>query len=48
MAASLKEVAEYLRKDGETLSQFSAEWKGLSETDKEQLKEGIGNGSLNY
>lgn len=47
-AASLKDVAAFLRKDGESLTDFSKEWKSLSETDKEQIKEGIGNGTLTY
>lgn len=46
--ATLKQVADFLRKEGESLSQFSAEWKSLSEDDKVQIKEGIGNGSLTY
>lgn len=46
--ATLKQVAEFFRKDGETLSQFADEWKALPDTDKAHLKAGIGDGSLTY
>ena len=46
--ATLKQIAEFFRKDGETLTQFAAEWKALTDADKEQIKDGIGDGSLNY
>jgi len=46
--ATLKQVADYFRGPGETLKAFSEEWKALSDTDKEQLKEGIGNGTFSY
>lgn len=46
--ATLKETAAFLRKENETLTQFSAEWKRLTDEDKEQIKEGIGNGTLTY
>lgn len=31
-----------------TLSAFSKDWKQLSDKDKEQIKEGIGNGTFTY
>jgi len=34
--------------NGYTLSQFNAHWKQLSELDKDQLKQGIGDGTLTY
>ena len=46
--ATLKQIADFFRKEGETLSQFAAEWKALPEEDKAQLREGIGNGTLTY
>lgn len=46
--ATLKQVAEFFRKDGETLSKFADEWKSLTEDDREQIKKGIGDGSLTY
>lgn len=46
--ATLKQVTDYFRKEGQTLKGFTEEWKALSEEDKEQLKEGIGNGTLTY
>ena len=46
--ATLKQVADFFRKDGETLSQFADEWKNLPDADKAQIKAGIGSGSLTY
>ncbi|HJY07982.1 MAG TPA: hypothetical protein VJ323_16810 [Bryobacteraceae bacterium] len=46
--ATLKEVADFFRKEGESLTKFGAEWKMLSDAEKTQLREGIGNGSLTY
>lgn len=46
--ATLKEIATFFRKEGETLSQFAAEWKALPDADKEQIKKGIGDGSFTY
>lgn len=43
--ASLKEIRDYFGLDGK---QMVAEWRKLSETDKTQLKTGIGSGTLNY
>jgi hypothetical protein len=43
--ATLKEIMTAL---GMTPSDFSKEWKKLSDTDKAQLKIGIGNGTLTY
>ncbi len=46
--ATLKAVTEFFRQPGESLKGFTEEWKALSDTDKEQLKQGIGDGTLNY
>lgn len=46
--ATLKEVATFFRKEGESLTAFSKEWQALSDADKAQIREGIGNGSLTY
>lgn len=46
--ASLRDVAAYFRRDGETLSHFSAEWKALTEQDRHDLRAGIGNGTFTY
>lgn len=43
--ATLKQVTEFF---GIPLSQFAKEWKQLTEEDRQQLKAGIGDGSLNY
>jgi len=34
--------------NGYTLSMFNRDWKALSELNKEHIKSGIGDGSLNY
>lgn len=46
--ATLKEVAAFMRKEGETLTAFSKEWQSLSDEDKAQIRQGIGDGTLNY
>lgn len=47
--ATIKAVADFFgRKPNQTLKEWSEEWKQLSETDKEQIKLGIGNGTLSY
>jgi hypothetical protein len=56
MAASIKEVAEYFKVGDGTVSDdprnsltvFSREWKALDETDKTQIRDGIGNGTYDY
>lgn len=45
---SIKAVADFFRKDGETLSDFSKQWKELSDKDKADLRNGIADGSLTY
>lgn len=46
--ATIKQIADFFRLEGETLSDFSAQWKALPDEDKAQLREGLGNGTLNY
>lgn len=46
--ASIKQVADYLRREGESLTDFSAQWKELTDAEKEQIREGIGSGSFTY
>lgn len=43
--ATLKEVRDYFEMPSQG---FASEWKALSETDKADLKVGIGNGTLTY
>ncbi len=43
--ANLKEIMAYF---GMTGSQMTKEWKLLSDEDKKEIKEGLGNGSLTY
>jgi len=48
-AATIKVVMDYFgRKPGQTLKDWTEEWKALSEESREQIKEGIGNGTLSY
>ena len=46
--ATLKQVAEFFRLPGESLTDFAKQWKELPEADKDQIKGGIGDGSLTY
>ena len=47
--ATLKQVLEFFgKKEGQSLSEFTAEWKGLDPTSQAQIRAGIGEGSLTY
>ena len=46
MAGTVKDVKDFFGE--KNTAKFTEEWKQLTDQDKEQLKEGIGNGSLNY
>lgn len=46
--ASLKDVANYFRKEGETLTQFADDWKNLPDADREEIRKGIGDGTFTY
>ena len=46
--ATLKEIADFFRLPGESLTKFGTEWKALTDEDKADLKQGIGNGTLTY
>jgi hypothetical protein len=41
-------VSEVMKFFGMTPAKFTAEWKSMSDEDKKQLKQGIGNESLTY
>jgi len=43
--ATLKEIMAFF---GMTGPEMTREWKALSDTDKKQIKAGLGNGSLTY
>ena len=43
--ASLKEVRDFFGIDGK---QMIVEWRGLTDLDKAQLRQGIGDGTLTY
>jgi hypothetical protein len=48
-AATIKAIKEFFGlRPGDTLKSFTAEWASLSDQDKEQIREGIGNGTLTY
>lgn len=42
---TLKQVGDFF---GMTSKEMMKEWKALSDTDKEQIKQGIGDGTLTY
>jgi len=42
---TLKEIMAFFEMP---TARFAKEWKGLSQDDKVQIKEGLGNGSLTY
>lgn len=44
-AATLKEIMAFF---GMAPSEMTKEWKSLTDKDKEQIKNGIGDGSLTY
>jgi hypothetical protein len=50
-AATIKAVRDFFN-EGSTqplgVREFTDQWKLMSDTDKEQIKEGIGNGTLTY
>lgn len=51
---TIKQIMDYFNADlsagdtRKTLKSFSAEWKLLTETDKTQIKQGLGDGTYNY
>lgn len=45
---NLKLISTYFKVEGERLADFSAGYKALTDVDKEQLGEGLRNGSLTY
>lgn len=46
--ASIKDVADAVKAPGETLSDFSKEWRKLTPEDKEDLKKGVADGTMTY
>lgn len=46
--ATLKTVADYFKQSGETLKDFRDQWERLTDQDKADLKQGLGDGSLSY
>ena len=51
---TIKQIMDYFNADldandpRKTLKSFSAEWKGLTDTDKAQIKQGLTDGTFNY
>jgi hypothetical protein len=45
---TLKEIMDFFREPGETIKEFRDQWVRLSEKDKEEIKSGLADGSLNY
>jgi hypothetical protein len=46
--APMAEVNKMFRRTGQTLAAFVAEWKALSDQDKTEIRQGIGNGTMTY
>lgn len=47
--ATMKTVKDFFGMlPGQTLKDFTAEWSALSDEDKTQIKDGLGNESLTY
>lgn len=46
--ATLKDVMDYFKVEGDTLKSLRDEWVALSDEDKRQIRAGIGNGSYTY
>ena len=44
--ATVKVVKDFFEE--KSISKFTAEWKELSEKDKDDIKKGIGDGTLDY
>lgn len=50
-AATIKAVRDFFNEGSVrpmSVKEFSTEWNQLTEDEKEQIKTGIGNGTLNY
>lgn len=47
-AATLKQISDFFKIPGYTLKEFKKDWESLTDQDKTDLKEGIGNGTLTY
>lgn len=45
-SATVKEIKEFF--GFTSVAQMNAEWKQLTDKDKEQIREGIGNGTFTY
>ncbi len=47
--ATMKTVKDFFGMlPGQTLKDFTAEWQALTDTDKDQIKSGLGDGTLTY
>lgn len=47
--ATMKDVMDFFgRKAGQNLKGFTDEWKALTDTDKAQIRKGLGDGSRTY
>lgn len=46
--ATVSEIKSALKLGTETLKDFTNEWKNLPEKDKEDLRKGVGDGSMTY
>ena len=46
--ANLKQVSDFFKDEDYNLAKFRADWAELPDKDKEQIRQGIGDGSLTY
>ena len=46
--ATLGQVFQFFKTSGYTMSDFSKDWKALPDRDRDDLKKGIGDGTLDY
>lgn len=45
---SIAKIKDFFGLNGKTLKAFTEEWKALTDEDKAQIKQGIGDGTLTY
>ncbi len=49
MTATIKDVKDFFgMKPGQSLKEFAEEWKAMDDASKEQIRQGLGDGTLTY
>ena len=46
--ATVKDVYDYFKREGDTLKSFTIEWRNMSDQDKTDLKTGLSDGTFDY